>query len=91
VDTISNWGVSEKKEDIDGIGVRIDENGFAIDLERVREGLAGVRNDVVSDFEAVDVGLILLITAEGIAEDVGGKTKEREKQEKRRERGPIIE
>jgi len=59
----------EEEEDVDRMGVRIDENGFAVGLEGVREGLAGVRNDPVGDFEAIDVGLVLLITAEGIADD----------------------
>ena len=91
MDAVGDGGMIEKEEDVDRIGVRIHENGFAIGLEGVREGLAGVRNDAVGDFEAVDVGLVLLITAEGIAEDVGGKTEESKKQEKRRKRGPIIE
>src|SRR5437868_6246356 len=53
--------------------------------------LARVRNDAVGNFEAVDIGLILLIAAEGIANGVGGETEESEEQKKRGERGPIVQ
>src|SRR5258708_40276609 len=48
-------------------------------------------NDAVGDFEAVDIGLIFLIAAESIADDIGGETEERQEQEKRGEGGPIVE
>jgi len=54
-------------------------------------GLGGIGNDAVCDFEAVHVGLIFLITAEGAADGIGSEAEYREKQEKRRERGPILE
>src|SRR6266853_2008795 len=57
----------------------------------MREGLARVRNNAVSDFEAVDVGLIFRIAAEGVADGVGCETEKSQKQEKHGERSPIVE
>src|SRR6267154_6218271 len=57
----------------------------------MREGLARVRNNAVSDFEAVDVGLIFRIAAEGDADGVGCETEKSQEQEKRGERSPIVD
>src|SRR5260370_82705 len=81
----------EEQEDVDGIGVRVDENGFAVYLEGMREGLAGVRNDAVSDFKAINIRLMFRIAAEGIADGIGGETEEGQEQEKLRKRGPIVD
>src|SRR5258708_10574086 len=91
VDAVGNGGVIEEEKDVDRIGVGVDENGFAVDLEGARECLTRVRNDAVGDFEAVDIGLIFLIAAESIADDIGGETQESQEQEKRGEGGPIVE
>src|SRR5580692_5315418 len=80
-----------EKEDLNGIGVGVNESLFAIVLEGLCAGLGGIGNDVVGDFQAVDIGLILLKTAEGAADGIGSKTEYGEEQEKRRERGPILE
>ncbi len=74
MDAVGYRGVIEEQEDVDGIGVRVDENGFAVYLKRMREGLAGVRNDAMSDFKAINVRLVFRIAAEGIADDVGSET-----------------
>src|SRR3982074_959528 len=91
MDAVADGRVIEEEEDVDRIGVGIDENSLAVDLERTRKSLAGVGNDAVGDFEAIDIGLGLLITAESMAEAVRRKTEEREKKEKRGKRSPIIE
>jgi len=62
VDAVGDGRMIE--EDVDRIGVRIDENGFAVNLEGTCEGLAGIANYAVGDLEAIDIGLMLLITAE---------------------------
>ena len=91
MDAVGDGGMIEEEEDVDRIGVRIHEKGFAIGLEGTSEGLAGIGNYAVGDFEAVDVGLMLLITAESISNSVGSKTEESQKQEEGGERSPIIE
>src|SRR5437879_8522945 len=55
------------------------------------EGLARVRNDAVGDFEAVDVGLVFRIAAEGVANGIGCETEKGQEQEKRGKRSPIVE
>src|SRR5216684_3978203 len=80
-----------EKKNLYWIGVGINKGIFAVVLEGLGTGLAGIGNDTVGDFQAVDVGLILLIAAEGAAERIGNETEYREKQEKRRKRGPILE
>src|SRR5258708_281666 len=57
----------------------------------MREGLARVRNDAVGDFEAVDVGLVFRIAAEGVANGIGCETEKGQEQEKRGKRRPIVE
>src|SRR5229473_5900078 len=57
----------------------------------MRKGLARVRNDAVGDFEAVDVGLVFRIAAEGVADGIGGESKESQEEEKGGERCPIVE
>ena len=84
------WMVVEK-EDLYGIWVGVDKSGFAVVLEGLRAGLPRIGNDVVSDFQAVDVGLILLITAEGASKSIGSEAENCDEQEKCRERGPIVE
>src|SRR6202140_504842 len=74
VDAIRNGGMIIEKKDLYGIGLGINKNGFAEDLERVRAGLAGIGNDAVGDFQAVDVSLILLISAKGAAESICNET-----------------
>src|SRR5258707_75045 len=58
-DPVGDGGVVVEEKGVDGIGVGVGENGFAPNLELARGGLAGVGNDAVSDFETVDIGLIL--------------------------------
>jgi len=36
VDAVGDGGMIEEEEDVDRMGVRIDENGFAVGLEGVR-------------------------------------------------------
>src|SRR6266446_1030938 len=55
------------------------------------EGLARIRNDAVGDFEAVDVGLVFRIAAEGVANGIGSETEKGQEQEKRGKRSPIVE
>src|SRR5260370_34444613 len=57
----------------------------------MREGLARVRNDAVSDFEAVDVGLMFRIAAESVDNGIGCETEKGQEQEKRGKRSPIVE
>src|SRR5260370_18305350 len=57
----------------------------------MREGLARVGNDAVSDFEAVDVGLMFRIAAESVANGIGCETEKGQEQEKRGKRRPIVE
>src|SRR6266851_3036270 len=57
----------------------------------MREGLARVGNDAVSDFEAVDVGLMFRIAAESVANGIGCETEKGQEQEKRGKRSPIVE
>src|SRR2546422_9634384 len=73
------------------MAVGVNENGFPVHLEGTREGLTGVGNDAVGNFEAVDIGLVLLIAAESIADGARRKTEHSEQQEKRGKRGPVVE
>src|SRR5260370_37570181 len=57
----------------------------------MREGLARVGNDAVSDFEAVDVGLMFRIAAESVANGIGFETEKGQEQKKRGKRSPIVE
>ena len=71
MDTVGDRGVIEEKEYVDGMGIGVDQNGLTVNLKGTRGGLAGVRNNAVSNFEAVDIGLILLVAAEGIKDGLG--------------------
>ena len=90
MDAVGNGGVIEEKEDVDGVGVGINEHGFSVNLEGTREGLAGIRDEAVADFETVNIGLVLLKAAESIAESTGSETENRDEEEKSWERGPIV-
>lgn len=90
VDAIADGWMIEKENDLDGIGLGINEHGFTINLEGVRARLARIGNDAVRDFQTVDVRLILLIAAVGVTSNLGDQTEESHEQEKRRERSPIV-
>src|SRR5260370_38259979 len=91
MDAGGGGGMVVEKKNLYWIGVGINKGVFAVVLEGLGTGLAGIGNDAVGDFQAVDIGLILLIAAEGAAERLGNETEYREKQQKRRKRGPILE
>src|SRR5438876_5374683 len=91
VDAAGDGRMVVEKNYLNGIGVGVNKSSFAVVLKGFRAGLAGVGDDAVGDFQAVDVGLILLVAAEGAAEGIGNETEYREKQEKGRKRGPILE
>src|SRR5947209_5476646 len=88
---IRNGGVIEEQKHVHGIRIGVDEDGFAVDLEGARKGLTCVRNNAMGNFQAVHIGLVLLRTAEGIADGVGCKTEESNEQKKRGKRGQIVE
>jgi len=88
---LANGRMVVEKKNLYWIGVGVNKGGFAEVLEGLRAGLAGIGNDAAGHFQAVDVGLILLIPAEGAAEGIGCETEYGEKQEKRRKRSPILE
>src|SRR5215468_7086054 len=90
MDAVFDRRVIEEQKDVHGIGIGIDEDLFAEHLEGRGAFLAGVGDDVVRDFEAVDVGLVLLITAIGVADSVCGKSKKSDEQDKRGKSGPIV-
>ena len=75
MDAVGDGGVIVEKKDINGIGVGVDENVLAPNLELVRGGLARVGKDAVSDFETVDIGLILYKAAESIGDGIGKESK----------------
>lgn len=75
MDAVGDGGVVVEEKDINGVGVGVDENGFAPNLELVRGGLAGVGNDAMSDFETVDVGLILFKAADAVGDGIGKESK----------------
>ena len=75
VDAVGDGGMVVEEKHVDGIGVGVDENVFTPNLELMCGGLARVGKDAVSDFETVDVGLILFKAAEGIGDGVGKESK----------------
>ena len=91
VDAVGYGGMVEEEEYVDGIRLGIDEDLLAEFLERDGAVLAGVGQDAVRDFEAVDVGLIFLEAAEGIQDGGGCETKKRDEQEQGGKRSPIID
>ncbi len=56
VDAVRDSGVIVEEKDVNGIGVGVDEDVFAPNLELVSGGLAGVGKNAVSDLETVDIG-----------------------------------
>src|SRR5258708_2918164 len=91
VDAAGDGRMVVEKKNLYGIRVGVNKGSFAVVLKGLRTGLTGIGNDAVGDFQAVDVGLILLIAAERAAEGIGNETEYRKKQEKRRKRSPILE
>ena len=91
VDAVGYGGVVEEEEYVDGIGVGIDEDLLAVFLEGDGAVLAGVGENAVGDFKAVDVGLIFLEAAEGIEDGGRGETEKGDEQEQGGKRGPIID
>jgi len=77
--------VIEKEKNVYWIRVGVNENGFTVNLEGAREGLAWFRDDAARDLEAIDIGLMFLKTAKSVADGVGGEAEKSEKQEKRGE------
>lgn len=73
----------EEEENLERIGVWVNENSFAVNLEGMRASLAWIGNDTVGNFQAVDVGLIFLKAAEGAAKYIGNETENSDEQEKR--------
>ena len=91
MDAVGDSRVIEEEEDVDGIGIGINENSFAVNLEGTCEGLTGIGDEAVADFETVNIGLVFLKAAERVAESTGGETENRNEEEKSWERGPIIQ
>ena len=75
VDAVGGGWVIVEEKDIDGIRVGIGEYVFAPLLKLVGGGLAGVGKDAVSDFQTVDIGLVLYIAAECIRSGIGEESK----------------
>ena len=80
VDAVRHRRMVEEKDDVDGIGMGIDEDFFAKFLEGNGASLTGVRDDAVRYFEAVNVGLVFLIATEGIQNSSTGKPEQRNEQ-----------
>src|SRR5215467_7595413 len=65
VDAVRHGRMVEKKKDVDGIGMGVDKDFLAKFLEGNSAILTWVRDDPVRHFEAVNIGLVFLITTEG--------------------------
>ena len=91
MDAVGDSRVIEEEEDVDGIGVGINENSFAVNLEGTCEGLTSIGDEAVADFETVNIGLVFLKAAESVAESTSGETENRDEEEKSGERGPIMQ
>ena len=77
--TITNGRMVEEKKNLERIRVGIYKNFFAVVLERESARLSGIRNDAVSDFQAVDIGLIFLVAAKCAASNIGRETEHENK------------
>src|SRR5271154_2587212 len=89
-DAVWDCWVGIEHEDGDGIGSGIGEIHFAENLKGLRGDLAGIRNQAVGDFQAILVGLMFHMAADGALHGVSDKGINGKQEEQRGERGPIV-
>ena len=66
-----------EQKDVHGIGLGISKIHIAQEIKPLRRNLSRVGREAVCDFKAVLIGLMLLVTAEGAADGIGNKEKNR--------------
>ena len=71
----------------EGVGIRIFEPGFAQMVEGGDGGLLRVGDDAVNSFLTVDVGLVFVVTAEGVADRLEQETGDGNGEEEHEETG----
>src|SRR5215472_3494728 len=89
MNTVFHCGVVKEQEYIHRIGIRVHEYLLPKHLIRYGASLAGVGNNSVRNFQAVNVRLIFLIAAVGIADGICSETEKRDEKQQGRKSGPI--
>ncbi len=90
-DTVADPGMVIEPEFDEGAGARVAEIDFTEDLKGLGGGLAGMGSEAVGDLEAILVGLMLDMAAEGVGERSDGDHQEGDKKEEHGKGSPVIE
>src|SRR5215472_8287233 len=72
-------------------GIRINQGDLSQHLEGVCAGLLRVGVDAVRDFQAVDIGVVLHLAADGVEQWRGEEPENTEDQENHGQRGPVAQ